>query len=141
MVRPGGTVALAYWSSQNLLPGHPLLQAHLDAAFAATAPYLADMPPNLHFLRALGWLKGAGLQRTTAHSYVAEVQAPLTQGLRETVAFCFSMLWGNLEPHVSRDDWYDYQRLCREDSDHFVLDNPDYYGFLTYTLFKGEVSA
>ncbi|MGQ9675662.1 MAG: class I SAM-dependent methyltransferase [Chloroflexota bacterium] len=141
VVTPGGAVALAYWSSHNLLPGYPLLEARLNSAFVATTPYLAGMPPRLHFLRALGWLREAGLQPTSAHSYVAEVQAPLTQELRKAVAFCLSMLWGNLEPHLSQDDWHDYQRLCREDSDQFVLDSPDYYGFLTYTLFRGEVAA
>ncbi len=141
VVRPGGIVAILYWSSQNLLPGYPALEARLNSAFATTAPYLSGVSPQQHFLRALGWLREAGLEQPAARSYVAEVQAPLSPEMREAVAYLLSMMWGDLEPHVSRDDWDSYQQLCRPDSPRFIPDSVDYYGFLTYTLFYGRAVA
>ena len=141
VVRSGGTVAVLYWSSQNLLPGHPTLEARLNSAFAAATPYLGSVPPDHHFLRALGWLKATGLEQPVAHSFVADIRAPLNPELREAVAFCFSMFWGNLQSHVSNDDWDAYLRLCDPDSKEFILHNADYYGFLTYTLFSGRVAS
>lgn len=141
VVRPGGIVATMYWSSQNLLAGYPTLEARLNSAFTARTPYLGSVPPDLHFLRALGWLKTTGLERPIARSYVADVQAPLDPELREAIAFCFSMFWENLESHVSSDDWDAYQRLCDPESEDFILNSPDYYGFLTYTLFYGRVAS
>ena len=139
VVRPGGTVAVLYWSGHCLLPGFHGLEARLNAAYAAHLPYLADVPPHLHFLRALGWLRAAGLKHPVARTFVAEFQAPLSRELREGVAFCLSMLWENLEGRVSTEDWEAYCRLCHPDSNEFILDNPDYYGFVTYTLFRAEV--
>jgi len=140
VVRPGGIVAVLYWSSQNLLPGYPILEARLTSASVATTPYLARVPPHLHFLRALGWLRAAGLQQPVARTCVAEVQPPFEPELREAMAFWFSMFWGNLEPHVSQEDWDKFQRLCDTGSDDFILNTHDYYGFLTYTVFKGQVA-
>ncbi|GAH56865.1 unnamed protein product, partial [marine sediment metagenome] len=141
VVKPGGTVALVYWSSQSFLPGHPGLEARLNAAFAATTPYLADVPPHQQHMRALGWLREAGLERPVARSFVAEVRAPFSPEMRESVAYCFDMFWGNLEGHLSREDWNAYRRLCNSDSDDCILNSPDYYGFLIYTLFCGRAPA
>ncbi len=69
VVRPGGTVAILYCSSQSLLPGYPTLEARLNSAFAATAPYLGNVPPHLHFMRALGWLQG-GRSRTAGRTHL-----------------------------------------------------------------------
>ena len=141
VVKPGGTVALVYWSSQHLLPGYPALEARLNSAFAATTPYLGHVPPHQHFLCALGWLKAAGLEQPVARSYVAEVQAPLSPEMREAVAFCFSMFWGDLEPHMSKDDWEAYRHFCDPESQDFILNSHAYYCFLTYTLFYGSVAS
>ncbi|MHB1414931.1 MAG: class I SAM-dependent methyltransferase [Chloroflexota bacterium] len=141
IVRVGGTVALAYWSSQHLLPGYPGLEARLNAAFTETVPYLGDLPPHLHFLRALGWLRAAGLERPEARTYVAEVRAPFGPGVRESLAYCLSMLWSHLEGKVSAEDWAVYRRLSDPESEDYLLDDPDYYGFVTYTLFTARVPA
>jgi ubiquinone/menaquinone biosynthesis C-methylase UbiE len=139
VVRPGGTVALVYWSSQSLLPGHPTLEARLNEVFTARTPYLARIPPEQHFMRAMHWLRAAGLSQVRARSYVAELHTPPSPELREALAYCFSMFWGELEPHLQREDWIAYQRLCEPASPDFIADRPDYYGFLTYTLFSGRV--
>lgn len=141
VVRPGGTVALVYWSSQSLLPGYPELEARLAPAFVSVVPYLNNIQPEEHFLRAAGWMAEAGLERPVARTFVADVQAPLSLSLREGLAYCLEMLWGSLEPHISRDDWQTLMSLCDPASERYILDSPDYYGFVTYTMFEGRVPA
>lgn len=138
VLKPGGRLTLLYWSSQSLLPGHPALEARLDAAFAATAPYTAGVPPERHFMRAGGWLRAAGLDDVQAGTFLAEVATPLAPRLRQALAFVFEMLWGDLEPHLDPQDWNAYRRLCDERSPHCVLDAAGYYGFVAYTAFSGR---
>ena len=68
VVRPGGTVALVYWSSQRLLPGYPALEARLSATPQTFAPYREGMRPQQHCMRALGWLEAAGLRDRSART-------------------------------------------------------------------------
>jgi demethylmenaquinone methyltransferase/2-methoxy-6-polyprenyl-1,4-benzoquinol methylase len=136
-LRPGGTLALVYWSSQVLLPGHPALEARLNKAFAETTRYLCGVSPGNHYLRALRWLQAAGFQNLSVHSFLAEVTAPLSLEMRNAVAYCFEMFWGDLKSHVSTEDWREYKALCDQESGDFILNRTDYYAFLTYTLFRG----
>lgn len=138
-VRPGGRVAILAWSSQQLLPGHALLEARLNATCSPLTPYLMGKLPESHFARALGWLHQAGLQQCTARTFVGEVQAPLDTELRRALAGLFDMLWGQRQPETSRADWLESRRLCRTDSPDCILALPDYYGFFTYTVFSGRV--
>jgi demethylmenaquinone methyltransferase/2-methoxy-6-polyprenyl-1,4-benzoquinol methylase len=46
VVRPGGTVALLLSTFQALLPGHPLLEARLNATAAGIAPFTIGLPPG-----------------------------------------------------------------------------------------------
>jgi demethylmenaquinone methyltransferase/2-methoxy-6-polyprenyl-1,4-benzoquinol methylase len=141
VVRPGGIVALVYWTAHRLLPGHPLLEARLSTTSVPTAPFREGMLPERHCLRALGWLRAAGLGACTARTVVAEVQAPLCDGLREALAAAMDMLWGQAEPEVSAEDWARFQRLSQPGSEACILDVPEYYGFLTYTVFSGTVAG
>ena len=153
VVRPGGIVALVYWSSQKLLPGYPLLEARLDTTSMPTAPFSGGcsssdgMPPERHCLRALGWLRAAGLRDCTARTFVAQVQAPLADAvhprdeLQDALAAAMDMFWGQAQPEVSAEDWAQFQRLCQPGSPEYLLDVPEYYGFLTYTLFWGRVGG
>ncbi|MBN1774206.1 MAG: class I SAM-dependent methyltransferase [Deltaproteobacteria bacterium] len=138
LVRPGGTVALSYWSSQQLLPGYPQLEARLGLAFTEHTHYCRIGTPDAHHLRALGWLQRAGLVGARARTFVAEHQAPLSPALRESLAFCFEMLYGELEPGLSADDRAVVARLCRADSPECVLDVPGYHAWITYTVFDGR---
>ena len=139
VVKPGGTVAILFWSSQRLLPGYPLLEARLNATRAANFPYTSDTNPELHILRALGWLQRAGLEELKARTFVADVQAPLGDAARNALTGSFQMFWGKAEPEVASEDWAAFQRLCRPGSQDFVLNLPGYYAFITYTLFCGQV--
>jgi len=140
VLRPGGTVALAYWSAQRLLPGYGALEARLDTAFAANAPYTrGDDRPNFHLLRGLGWLQQAGFLRCTAQTFAASVSAPLSDDQRRALTVTFEMLWGWLRDMLYPEDWLLFQRLCLDASaPEYLLNRADYYGLLTYSVFRGE---
>jgi ubiquinone/menaquinone biosynthesis C-methylase UbiE len=137
VTRPGGKIALVYWSSQTFLPGYPGLEARLNEAFVRTTPYLGGIAPESHYLRALTWLRKAGLKRPRARTFPAEVKTPTGSAMRETLAVCFDMFWGDLAGQVAAADWEGYRRLCDPDSPDFIADDPDYYAFITYTMFSG----
>jgi ubiquinone/menaquinone biosynthesis C-methylase UbiE len=139
VVKPGGIVAVLFWSSQRLLPGYPLLEARLNATYAANFPYTDDTKPELHILRTLRWLQEAGLEEAKVRTFVADVQAPLDDAARKALAASFQMFWGKAESEVTPEDWAEFQRLCQPESPDFILNLPDYYAFITYSLFYGKV--
>ena len=141
VIRPGGTLAIMLWSSQMLLPGYPSLEARLNATRSGIAPFADGLPPETHSLRALGWLHAAGLANVRAETFVRSVSAPLADDLREAIRVLFDMRWGEAQADLSEADWQAYQRLCRPESEDFILNRPDYYAFLTYSLFCGETPA
>jgi ubiquinone/menaquinone biosynthesis C-methylase UbiE len=137
VLRPGGSLGLFYWSSQTLLPGYPLLEARLGAAFAAGVPYLAAVEPDRHFLRATGWFSAARFRHALARTYLAELRGPLPAAQREALSACLEMLWGGLEDAVASRDWALFERLRDPAAPESVLGRDDYYGFIAYTLFSG----
>ncbi|MCK4546202.1 MAG: class I SAM-dependent methyltransferase [Candidatus Eisenbacteria sp.] len=139
VVRPGGRVAVLFWSAQKLLPGHPLLETRLNMTSTPNFPFKPGMKPHLHALRSLGWFRDAGLSDVGAHTSVADVSGPFTGELREAMAATLNMFWGQAQPEVSPEDWQQYERLCSPDSPDFIADEPDYYAFLTYSMFFGKV--
>jgi ubiquinone/menaquinone biosynthesis C-methylase UbiE len=140
VVKPEGIVAIFFWSSQRLLPGHPLLEARLNATCAANFPYTDDTKSAWHILRALGWLQEVGLNDPQACTFVADIHAPLDDAAGGALTDSFQMLWGKAEPEVSPEDWRQFQRLCQPESPDFILNLPDYYAFITYSLFWGKVA-
>ena len=139
VVKPGGTVAILAWSSQQLLPGYPLLEARLNAPSSAIAPFIKGKKPELHFMRALGWFRDAGLEKAAGRTFVGDVQAPLSDDIREALISLFEMLWDGARSEVTPQDWAQYQRLSQPESSDFILNLPDYYAFFTYSLFHGKV--
>jgi ubiquinone/menaquinone biosynthesis C-methylase UbiE len=139
VVKPGGMMAILFWSSQKLLPGYPLLEARLNATYAANYPCTDAMQPESHILRALGWLQKVGLEEPRVHTFVADVFAPLEDVARKALTWTFQMFWRNAESEVTPEDWAEFQRLCRPESPDFILNRPDYYAFITYSLFYGKV--
>ena len=140
VVKPGGIVAILFWSSQRLLPGHPLLEARLNATWAANFPYTDDTRPELHILRALGWLREAYLDDPQVRTFVADIRASLDDAAQDALTGSFQMLWGKAKPEVAPEDWTQFQRLCQPESPDFILNLPDYYAFITYSLFWGKVA-
>jgi ubiquinone/menaquinone biosynthesis C-methylase UbiE len=139
VVKRGGTIAVLFWSSQKLLPGYPLLEARLNACYAANYPYTDDTKPGSHLLRCLGWLQEAGLEEPQVRTFVADVHAPLDDIARNALTWSFQMFWRNAKAEVTPKDWTEFQRLCLPESPDFILNLPDYYAFVTYSLFYGKV--
>jgi demethylmenaquinone methyltransferase/2-methoxy-6-polyprenyl-1,4-benzoquinol methylase len=141
VVRPGGVVALFAWSSETLLPGYPLLEAHLEATTSGIAPFRAGKAPDLHFLRALGWLRDVGLQDIKARTFVGEAAAPLSDVQRQALVELLDMRWPGVEAELAEEDSAAYRRLCLPESPQFIVDEPDYYAFFALTAFWGRVST
>lgn len=139
VVKPGGRIIILAWSSQQLLPGYPLLEARLNATCSAYMPYLKEKSPELNFLRAMHCFEEAGLKEVKAQTFVDDVQAPLSSGQRNALIPLFDMLWGQPQPEVTQEDWREYRRLCKPESEDFILDIDGYYAFFTYSLFQGKV--
>src|SRR5574341_2298284 len=76
VLKPGGSLILLGWSSQQLLPGYPLLEARLNGTCSGYLPFLKDKEPEPNFMRALYSFRNAGLEDIRAHTFVGEVQAP-----------------------------------------------------------------
>lgn len=140
VVKPGGGIFILGWSSQQLLPGYPLLEARLNGTCSGYLPFLKGKIPEQNFMRALGAFQRAGLEHVQVRSFLGDIQAPLDGGERTALASLFEMLWGTPQPDVTLEDWAEYQRLCSPGSPDFILNLPDYYGFFTCTLFQGQVS-
>jgi SAM-dependent methyltransferase len=140
VVKPGGSVAILAWSSQQLLPGYPLLEARLNATSSGIAPFVKGKRPELHFLRALGWFREVGLEEATAQTFVGDAHAPLSDDMRSALMALLEMRWPGVQSEVSQEDWAEYQRLCQPESPDFILDLPDYYAFFTYSMFHGKVA-
>jgi len=140
VVKPRGSVAILVWSSQMLLPGYPLLEARLNATSLGIAPFVKGKRPELHFLRALGWFRDAGLEDPTARTFAGDPHAPLSDDIRSALMSLFQMRWGEPRSELSPEDWAEYQRLCQPGSPDFILSAPDYYAFFTYSMFHGKVA-
>lgn len=140
VVKPGGTVAILAWSSEQLLPGYPLLEARLKATVSGMAPFAAGKDPALHFLRGLGWFRVEGLEQIAAQTFVGDLQAPLAEELYQALVSLFEMRWPGVESELSQEDQAVYQRLCLPESPEFILNHPDYYAFFTYSMFCGRVA-
>jgi len=140
VVKPGGIVAIAAWSSEMLLPGYPRLEARLEATSVGIAPFVQGKKPELHFLRALGWFRKLGLKEPRAKVFADSVCAPLSDEIRNALVALLDMRWPNVAPELSSDDLAEFQRLCLPDSPDLILNLPDYYALFTYTMFWGRTA-
>ena len=140
VVKPGGIVAIAAWSSEMLLPGYPRLEARLGATSAGIAPFIQGKKPELHFLRALGWFLELGLKEPRARVFADSVCAPLNDEIRNALAALFDMRRPDVSTELSSDDLAEFLRLCLPDSPDFILNLPDYYAFFAYTMFWGKTA-
>jgi len=140
VVKPGGIVAIAIWSSEKLLPGYPRLEARLGATSSGIAPFVQGVKPEWHFLRALGWFNELGLTEVKARVFADSVYAPLNDEMKKALIELFEERWPNVVTELALDDLENFQRLCLPDSPDFILNLPDYYAFFTVTMFWGKVS-
>ncbi|MBN1416140.1 MAG: methyltransferase domain-containing protein [Bacteroidales bacterium] len=138
VIKPGGAIYLLFWSSQKFLPGYPMLEARLNTTSSATAPFREEMNPLNHMMNGRCWLNNAGFQNIVTKTYTGDIIAPLTTNEQNALNVFFRMLWDDAESEADQEDWETFMDLCDRDSDKFILNNPHYYGFYTYTLFHGE---
>lgn len=139
VVKPGGSIILLGWSSQQLLPGYPLLEARLNGTCSGYLPFLKNITPEHNFMRAPHWLNNAGLKDIKTKTFISDIHAPLDDSQRIGITSLFEMLWGTRQTETSQDDWSEYKRLCDPASADFILDIPDHYCFFTYSMFRGRV--
>lgn len=139
VLAPGGSIILLVWSSQNFLPGYPFLEAWLNANCSSYVPYLEKAPPANQYLNALRWFEELGLEEVSAQTFVGDVRAPLNQEERIALESLLRMLWQAPAEGERLKQWQEYLRLSTQGSPDFILDQPGYYAFFTYTMFRGKV--
>ena len=139
VVKPGGTVALLAWSSEQLLPGYPALEARLKATAAGLAPFARGMPPARHFPRAPEWFAELGLEEIKGRTFAGDACAPLSDELREALTALVGMRWPGAEEELTAEERAEFKRLADPASPDFILNDPSYYAFFTYTMFWGKV--
>jgi SAM-dependent methyltransferase len=139
VTRAGGRVTVLGWTAQQVLAGHRMLAARLDAACSAFAPSLGAWAPAHQFQRALAAFHDAGLADATAFTTVHDVWAPLATGERQALEELVDMLW--LEPAGTdgADAWAELQRLRERPGDLFDADG--YHAWFAYTVFTGTVAS
>ena len=140
VTKPGGRIAILAWSSQQLLPGYPELEAKLNATSVGIAPFSKGSNPSEHFLRSLGAFQQLGLQSLTAQTFVGSVHAPLSDDLREAMIALIEMRWLGAEAELIPKYGDEFHRLCQPASADFILNLPDYCAFFTYSIFQGMVA-
>jgi len=139
VIKPGGSLNIAFWSSEQLLPGYPLLELKLKATTAGIAPFAKGNKPESHPLRTLNKLKAVELTDLKVMTFDCSVHAPLSAEIYTAMVDILEMRWPGIEPELSKEDLELYQRLTNPASPDFVLKLPDYYGFYTYSVFRGKV--
>jgi demethylmenaquinone methyltransferase/2-methoxy-6-polyprenyl-1,4-benzoquinol methylase len=125
-------VIILAWSSQQLLPGYPVREAHLNGTSLGIGPFAEGTAPELHFSHMMWWFRRAGMEEVTGQTFAGDVCAPLSEEMRSALTALIEMRWVDVGA--------EYQRLCLAKSRDFILDIPDYYAFYTYSMFRGRVS-
>lgn len=136
VIKPGGTVALAYWTSQLFFPGYPQLEAQFNLAVAQAVPYL-KVPPDQQYFFAMSWLTSTGLENVIARTFLSEACAPLTAKMSDSVCASMNMFLRECRHLLLDKDRKLFDRLCDPESDEFLLNRPDYFCFVAYTVFMG----
>ncbi len=138
VLKSGGKLFLVFWSSQKFLSGYPILEAQLNATSSGTAPFTPNMNPNNHIFNTKSWYKQANFRKIQAKTYLQNIAGPLDNNTRKAVDILMKMLWEKSQSEVHINEWKKFQMISNPNNENYILDNPNYYGFFTYTLFQGE---
>lgn len=141
VLKPGGKLALMAWSSQQLLPGYPDLEAQLNTTREGLAPFESGMAPENHFLCTSRALANSGFQDIRARTFIRDIQAPLTDDIRAALESLFEMRWTLNPTGLSTQAKDRYLSLISSQTEGYILNDPCYYGYFTYTLFEGRKPA
>ena len=138
VLKPGGQVFLAAWSSQQLLPGYSLLEANLNAHLSAYKPIFQGQDPDNCFMCISHSMELLGIHEVVARTFVGDIKAPLSADQRKAVISLIDMLWVPSQSGLTKEDCNIFEYICKPNSPGFIPDNSNYYGFFTYTLFSGR---
>ena len=141
VIRPGGVMALMAWGGQQILGGHALLEAKLNATPGGLAPYTASTGPESHFLGIGGRLATAGIGDIRAATLAATITAPVNEIEKRALVSLMDMRWPDAGQHLDAEETARLRGLTNPDSAGFVLDRPDYCGLFFYSLFWGVKKA
>lgn len=138
VLKPGGKIAILFWTSHKLLPGYPLLESALNATLAANHILPdEDTKPELHIMRATQWLKQAGLKYAKANTFVMDVMGPFFEEEAESMVQILNTFWGKAEKEISSDLKRQYKTIINPNTEQFIFHQEGYTGFVTYTMFTG----
>ncbi|THB79655.1 MAG: class I SAM-dependent methyltransferase [Desulfobacteraceae bacterium] len=129
-----GQVILAAWSSQMILPGYPMLEARLNASKQGIAPFEETADPSDHFMRIRQVLSQAGFSQIRTRTVVQDITGPLDKPMRLAMQDLIRMRWPRNPDHLLRDDQDLFQELIDDTSSRYILNDPYYQGFFTYTV-------
>ena len=140
ILKPGGKIAILFWSAHRFLPGYPLLEAALNAPSGSNLPWNWMSKPETHALRALAWLEQIGCIRLQAHSFCSDFQAPFTRAQEIALIGTMNMLWNNAKQEIAPEIWEQYERLTDPAHADFILRQRGYAGFIVYSMYTGELA-
>jgi hypothetical protein len=83
-------------------------------------------------------MRKAGFLEPAAKPFTAGVSAPLDEPIHSALLSLIQMRWLEAEKELNRADRRLFQQITDPSSPEFILDQADYYGFYTYTLFQAK---
>lgn len=140
VLKPGGRVFLASWSSQQLLPGYSLLEASLNAKCSAYESYLQGNAPENYFMRLPLWLEKMRFRDVSVRTFVSDIQSPLSSLQREALVSLIEMLWDVTSSALTEEERRLFNKIGKPDSANFLPDQPAYCCFFTYTLISARLA-
>ena len=138
MLKKHGKIALLAWSSQQLLPGFPMLEAKLNATKTGIAPFNEKMSPDKHFLKTGKLLVEMGFEQIKPQSFIQNLCAPLSNRQILAMRDLVEMRWTVYSDNINDEEKTIFKIIMDENSTHYIWADPYYYGFFSYTLFLAQ---
>lgn len=137
VARPGGVVALMAWTGQQILGGHALLEAKLNATPDGLAPHTTTTDPSIHFLGCGSRLSAAGIVNIQAKTMAATFIGPLDVAEQKALVSLINMRWPNAHKYLDEQELNLLHELGNHDSKEYLLNSNAYCGMFFYTLLWG----
>lgn len=138
ILKTHGKIALLFWSGQKLLPGYPMLEAHLNNTSYANRPFGKSSEPVQHYMQMPFWLEKAGFKNLKSKTLTADIFGGNSDFRKDDVFNFLNMFWSGVEKEVPWYIWKKYIDLTTPTSPNYILNDPNYAAFITYTMFIGE---
>ena len=134
-LKPGGKIILAAWSSQQIIPGYPLLEAKLNATKKGIAPFKTQMAPDRHFMMTAKALSKAGFNKTECKAISQPLVGPLNKEQKMAVRDLIQMRWPKRLENLSQKERKTLNRFVDPGVETDPFEDPFYFGYFTYTCF------